>query len=70
MQLFDLSPPLSDACAAGTPYDDAFCQVLGDRVIRLPHLSTVAPFANMSERCPSQAPNYTSRFDPGVAASC
>mmetsp|Transcript_7462 Transcript_7462/g.22084 ORF Transcript_7462/g.22084 Transcript_7462/m.22084 type:complete len:553 (-) Transcript_7462:18-1676(-) len=70
MSVFDLSPELSDACVNGTPYDDEFCQVLGDRVVRLPHVGTVAPFANMSQDCPSKAPNYTARFDPAVAASC
>jgi len=70
MAVFDLAPALSDACVNGTPYDGEFCQVLGDRIIRLPHLGTVQPFANMSEDCPSKAPNYTARFDPAVAASC
>ena len=50
--------------------NSAYCQILGKYRLILPHFSTVAPRAHMAEACPSQAPNYTHRFDPAVYNSC
>ena len=36
----------------------------------LPHLASVAPRDRMAEACPSQAPEYTRRFNPSVYNSC
>ena len=48
----------------------AYCQILGRYRMQLPHVSSVTPHTNMSESCPSQAPDYSQRFEPSVASSC
>ena len=70
LAIFDKAPPLSAACRAADPGNTAYCQILGRYRLVLPHLSSVTPHTNMSEACPSQAPDYARRFELAVANTC
>lgn len=59
LNIFDRNPKLPDVCRVldpGLPY----CQIIGDHRIDLrSELGKTAPYVNMFEKCPSQAPEYT-----------
>jgi hypothetical protein len=46
-----------DVCKQADP-ELEYCQIMGKYKVNLPGYSTIAPYPNMNERCPSQAPEF------------
>lgn len=51
------APTRPAQCKAADP-DNQLCQLLGDYTLELNDYATLAPYAHMDEKCPSEAPTY------------
>lgn len=57
LNIFDGNYKRPQVCVTADPTSQ-FCQILGQYRMALPDYNSVAPYANMREKCPSLAPDY------------
>ena len=58
LTFFDKNWTRPDACVKADP-DLPYCQLIGDYRLKLgDYYSTIDPYDNMDEHCPSQAPDF------------
>jgi hypothetical protein len=57
MDIFDKEFPRPQECIDDNP-DLPYCQLMGKFVVDLDNYSTIPPYSNMNERCPSIGPDF------------
>jgi len=57
LDIFDKNYQKPEACVKADP-DQPYCQILGKYRMTHPGFSSVKPYSNMAEHCPSVAPQY------------
>jgi len=62
LDFFDVTYPRPEACVQADP-EAPWCQILGKYRMTFPGYSSIKPYANMCERCPTIAPEYARPAD-------
>lgn len=57
LKIFDTNYKVPEQCAQADP-NQPYCQLLGKYRMNFPQYSTVEPYENMAEHCPTIAPLY------------